>query len=144
MEEGRLHHSLPARETFWVYGTTWCNLWKHPYIFSIECSQCFVACRISHYWDLFIVPCLKYRLKITLKLLDLSSSSSKRERETCIEVDYGKSYSKSVVQSLGIVSPELYRPGCETDDSPLSNVKVKNTWNYILTPIYACMAQCIR
>lgn len=92
----------------------------------------------------FIVPCLKSRFYSAFKLLDLSPSSSKREKETFIEVDsIGKAIQNLWLILLGVVSPELYRPECETDYSPLSNVKFKNTWISTFTPQYACMAQCL-
>lgn len=92
----------------------------------------------------FIVPCLQYRSDTTFKLLDLSPSASKRERETCIEVGpRGKPVQNLWLSLLAIVSLELYRPGPETNYSPLYNVKFKNTWISTFTPPYVCMAQCL-
>jgi hypothetical protein len=35
---------------------------------------------------------------------------------------------------LGVLTPGLKRPGCETDHSHPSITEVKNTWNYTSTP----------
>jgi hypothetical protein len=37
------------------------------------------------------------------------------------------------------ISPGVKRPGCEADNSSLTNVEVKNTWIYTFTPQYVFM-----
>jgi len=41
----------------------------------------------------------------------------------------------SIQWVLGALSPGVKRPARETDDSPPSSVKVKDSWRYISTPI---------
>jgi hypothetical protein len=43
----------------------------------------------------------------------------------------------------GALTPEIERPGLESDHSHISSAKVKNAWSYISTPQCVFMAWCL-